>query len=836
MDALPEVSGNSGLEGKPIPETSVVQAKTGFRRVTRALLAVALALLVCGLVAPLINAARFSGSIRNALESSLGRKVEFKEARFSIFFGPGFSLEDVIIGEDPRYGIEPFAYVPTLHARLRLDKLLVGRIQFASLRLDDPSLNLVKRADGNWNVVELVQRLSPPQKLSFNLFPTLEISDGRVDFKFGTRKSTLYISESDLSVYPERSGKVYVRFSGSPARTDRAGMGFGHFRGSIAWFMKSPAGTKQVQAEVTLDPSNLSELTTLVQGHDIGIHGTISSQLRMEGLANRLKLVGELHINDVHRWDLLPSSGEDWAVHFGGGLDLLTQQFDLRTLPPHAGQSTPVSIHLHVRGFLTQPTASIIAELKDAPLRDLLPLARRMGVPLPNGADLRGALNGAVGYSNDGGWMGGLAISDAQAILENAPTLRAAAADITVSREQLRFSPAIVETGGGGTLRMSGSYSFTDQQTNASFGATDVSLKVLKPLMDAWFGGPAALAAMSAGNVTGQFAYSRTAEDLNSAGNPVPPLWSGQFNLRDGTIDVPGLALPLRDAKGRVSFRNSTFDFDRLTAALADRTVHASYRYSLLAKRSEQVRIEFPAADLSDLAAALGSADRTESLWTRLRFFRRSSPAWLSNRNLEGELRVDRLFAQGKPLGFLSSHFLWQGARVELSDVALRLNQGEVAASGVVDLASYAPHWHFSANASGFPWGGGMLNAEGEFSSTGAGEDLLRNLTAKGSFSGEDLSLSRDDIFENASGLFAFSFADGWPDLRLSDVHAIEAGEEWSGDGSTQSDGKLLVNLAHEGQQMHFVKSLAGEDAANPLSALPHSVSRPLSFFGKLEF
>jgi uncharacterized protein involved in outer membrane biogenesis len=65
----------------------------------------------------------------------------------------------VIIGEDPRYGIEPCAYVPNLVARVRLDKLLTGSVQFAELRLSDPTLNLVKRSDGTWNIVEILDRL-----------------------------------------------------------------------------------------------------------------------------------------------------------------------------------------------------------------------------------------------------------------------------------------------------------------------------------------------------------------------------------------------------------------------------------------------------------------------------------------------------------------------------------------------------------------------------------------------------------------------------------------------------------------------------------------------------
>src|SRR5437763_910755 len=107
-------------------------------------------LLVVGFIAPLIDAAQYRGRIRDALEASLARKVDFREVHFALFSGLGFSLEAVTIYEDPRHGIEPFAYIPTLQARLRIDKLLLGHIQFSSLRLVEPSLNVVKQNDGTW--------------------------------------------------------------------------------------------------------------------------------------------------------------------------------------------------------------------------------------------------------------------------------------------------------------------------------------------------------------------------------------------------------------------------------------------------------------------------------------------------------------------------------------------------------------------------------------------------------------------------------------------------------------------------------------------------------------
>ena len=127
-------------------------------------------------VAPFINATRFSASIKGALEESLGRQVKFDKVYYRVLPVPGFSLEDVTIAEDPRYGLEPFSYMTGLEARLRIDKLLTGRIRFASLRLIDPSLNIVKREDGTWNVVEFVERMSAPRAMPLNLVPAIQVS------------------------------------------------------------------------------------------------------------------------------------------------------------------------------------------------------------------------------------------------------------------------------------------------------------------------------------------------------------------------------------------------------------------------------------------------------------------------------------------------------------------------------------------------------------------------------------------------------------------------------------------------------------------------------------
>ena len=49
--------------------------------------------------------------IERALERGLGRRVEVGKVYFNLFTGPGFTVDDVTIYDDPRAGIEPFAYV-----------------------------------------------------------------------------------------------------------------------------------------------------------------------------------------------------------------------------------------------------------------------------------------------------------------------------------------------------------------------------------------------------------------------------------------------------------------------------------------------------------------------------------------------------------------------------------------------------------------------------------------------------------------------------------------------------------------------------------------------------
>jgi hypothetical protein len=784
-----------------------VSVKSVSRRLLRLGFIGVLLVLVAGLIAPFINAARYTGRIREALEASLGRKVDFHAGHFALFSGLGFSLDAVTIHEDPRFGIEPFAYVPTLQARLRIDKLLVGRIQFSSLRLVEPSVNLVKRSDRAWNIVELVERLRPPRGVSLNVFPALEIAGGRVDFKFGTRKTTLYIADSNISVYPERSGKLYIQFSGSPARTDRAGNGFGHLHGTANWYFARTPGENQLEADVALDPSDLSEMTTLVEGYDMGVHGTASANASIDGPATALRVSGELRLQNVHRWDLLPGAGQEWRVAYRGNIDLLARSFSLEALPWHAAAPTPVALEMRVNDFLAQPAWSVLARLNKAPAENLLPLCKRMGLPVPENLSLGGTVDGAIGYSNRSGLAGGIIINDVVASLPSAPPLRAAVASAKISSDAIHFDPAVVQTPFGGTLRAGGDYRLSTRRMIASLNVDGFPVDALSRSITPWFSTPSALAMLKKGDLTGQLIYD--ADDGTQ-----PAVWSGRVDFANATLVPPGLAVPLTHSDGRITFDHSAFNLQHFSTTLGETTIRGDYSYSALLKHPERLHLRLSSADLSHIEAALEPTLRAQGLLARLRFGHRAIPAWLATRNLEVDVSADEFSVSGVGLGALRSHLVWQGTTVQFNSVQLNRPEGVLSARGTLNLAAYSPTYRFAAGVSGFGWRGGILNAEGTFETSGTGSETLRNLRSSGTFSGENLSLSTEDAFSKLSGLFEFSFDNGWPDLRLSNIQASEGEEAWVGEAASQSDGKLIFELENADGQRRVISSVDPETPA----------------------
>jgi hypothetical protein len=776
-------------------------------------LVVSALILICGLAAPFVNADAFRGTIQNSLEETLGRKVEIEKVRFTLFTGPGFTLEGVTIPDDPRYGLEPFAYVPTLEVRVRLDKLLLGEIRPLGLRMIDASLNLVKSEGGTWNAVGLVERLGAPRRAPLNFFPAVQISNGRVDFKLGTRKTTLYITDTDVSVYPESSGKIYFKFEGSPARTDRAGNGFGHLAGTANWYLKpATVSGNQLEADVNLQPSNLSELATLLQGQDMGVHGNVSAHILISGPFSDLRALGDVRLDDVHRWDLLPSPGDNWRVHFRARVDLETHQLELATLPESANEN-PAMLQLHAKDFMTHPAWSVLLTLQKAPLASLLPLAKRMGMGLPAGLSMDGALDGVVGFSNATipagarGLEGGVVITDAVANIPGVPPLRSASATVTISGDKIHIEPANLQSDTGGTLSAGGDFDLGTQDMTAEIGVDTFSIPAFKQTVNAWFGVPDALALMEDGDLSGHFLVNFPANGPSQIAG-LRPTWSGQAQVEDATLNLPGATLPVKQLQGKAIFDEATFDLPHMSGVIGDTAFAGSYHYAAGAKHTERLRLEIEEADLEQLESDLGPTLGDDGLLSRLALTRRSIPAWLTNRSMEGDVAIDKCSLNQVPLGEMSTHFVWQGTNIQLTNLKVRLPAGKMQGSGSVALGARLPRYHLELNVDGFPWSGGVLSATGDVDTSGMGVMALQHTRAAGEFSGQGISLGNSGSFSTVSGQFTFAFNESKPSLTLTRIEAHQGDESWVGEGTSNPEGKLRLDLTSGDRPLHLVTEL----------------------------
>ncbi|HXH48694.1 MAG TPA: AsmA family protein, partial [Terriglobia bacterium] len=122
--------------------------------------ALALALLIAtAWVAPLfLNVGRYRPLLKASLERSLGRKVALGHIALHFFPHPGFTVENVVVDEDPAFGLEPFIRVGRIDCDLRWRSLWTSHLYLGTLRLSNPSINLVRNSAGRWNVEDLLLR------------------------------------------------------------------------------------------------------------------------------------------------------------------------------------------------------------------------------------------------------------------------------------------------------------------------------------------------------------------------------------------------------------------------------------------------------------------------------------------------------------------------------------------------------------------------------------------------------------------------------------------------------------------------------------------------------
>jgi hypothetical protein len=750
----------------------------------RAIIIVLVLVLAIGFAAPHFDIEFARPKIERALERGLGRHVEVGQVHFNLFTGPGFTVDDVTIHEDARAGIEPFAYVGTMEARVQLLSLFWHKLEFSSLRLDEASINLVKTDAGPWNF----QFLLSSTPASAGAMPAIKMRGGRVNFKFGDTKSVTYFSNADLDVAPSMDGSVELRFAGAPSRSDRPKQDFGNF------FVRGTWSARKVDMRVELEKSALEEVARLIDPRGFGLHGVIALDARLSGIPSHLDVTGNVQVNDVHRWDLLPQSGGGLRIAYRGTLDLRGDRLELESVSDVPNPQ--VAAAFRAWDFLTVPHWDASAQLKQVPVATVLEIGRHMGAQLSEKLAAEGSLSGEVRYSEPDGFAGRVALQDASLTLPDGRPLRAASAAVVIDHQVMSLEPATVSVGENESADVEGSFSLE--------GAERLDLKITTRALsvsDMRSFGVAAIPLLDQTPQGTWRGWARYEWARDEAGQ-----WSGEYELLNARIPVDGLADPVKVQSAAVSLNGKRVNVTRLRARVGEIAFTGDYRWEPAAIRPHKFHLAIPEADAAELQRLLAPAMlRDRGFFARtLRFGDAPVPDWLKARRADGTVTIGTLTFGDTQVHVDTARLLWDAAEVRLIGMNARVDQAALAGDLAIDLSGRAPHYRFEGKLSDVNYKEGKLDFEGSLDADGAGADILASAHAEGRVHGRAIVFAPDAEFRTAAACFEVSEQTGGERWKLSSVELTQGADTYTGSGGTQSDGRLVLDLLSRGRQVRY--------------------------------
>jgi hypothetical protein len=280
-----------------------------------------LALLALFLIRP--GADRLRWRITESISQALGRKVSIGYVHLRFLPRPGFEFENLVIHDDPAFGAEPLLRAPDVTAWVRILPLLRGRIEIASLNLDEASLNLTRDPQGKWNLEDLLERTSKistapttAEKLeSRPAFPYIEATQARINFKIGTEKTHFALTDARFALWQESENSWGMRLKALPIRTDANLTDTGVINVDGMW-QRSPAlHQTPVQISFEWKQAQIGQVSQLFYGEDKGWRGNVFLDGAVVGTPERLRLTADASIDDFRRYDVLGEGSLQLAAH-----------------------------------------------------------------------------------------------------------------------------------------------------------------------------------------------------------------------------------------------------------------------------------------------------------------------------------------------------------------------------------------------------------------------------------------------------------------------------------------------------------------------------------------
>ena len=91
---------------------------------------------------------------------------------------------------------------------------------------------------------------------------------------------------------------------------------------------------------------------------------------------------------------------------------------------------------------------------------------------------------------------------------------------------------------------------------------------------------------------------------------------------------------------------------------------------------------------------------------------------------------------------------------------------------------------------------------------SGIGDNLLLNIRSQGTFEGQGIELGPDSLVREISGSYRVAAVSGVPRLLLSNLQLTQGTDTFYGQGSSQPDGHVVLELTSGRRQMRLTGML----------------------------
>jgi hypothetical protein len=284
--------------------------------------------------------------------------------------------------------------------------------------------------------------------------------------------------------------------------------------------------------------------------------------------------------------------------------------------------------------------------------------------------------------------------------------------------------------------------------------------------------------------------------------------WTGRLQVAGAELDVPGMADVVRLTSARVQIDGSRVALDRMAGTAGKLSFTGEYTYEPDAARPHRLRLRAALVDAADLEGELAPTLRRAGLLARA-LGRVPAPDWLKERSAEGAIQIDDLAIAGSHWQNVRARLLWDVTRVEFDGLQAALDRASLAGKLSVSLRGARPSYNLTARLKGLSWQDGTVDAQGTVETSGTGLELLANLNSQGTFTGAGLDLGAGQPFHTVAGAYSLEWWQAAPRLRFTGLNLSTEDETYTGRGTTQDDGRLVILLSNGSREMRMSGTLA---------------------------